>query len=166
NGLAKNSKIKEGSKDAKVFEENLLSIATELAREIARDGEGAKHLITVRVQGARSYKSAKQVAMTVANSPLVKTAIYGRDANWGRITAAAGRAGVPFSASALCLRFNDFLIFENGRPVDFDEAALTKTLSEPEVQIDLSVGKGGGDATVWTCDFTEDYIRINADYRS
>jgi glutamate N-acetyltransferase/amino-acid N-acetyltransferase len=102
----------------------------------------------------------------VATSPLVKTAIAGRDANWGRIAAAAGRAGVPFSANSLTLRMNGTLLFELGQPVPFDDPALTRTLAEPDVEIEIEVGDGVGKATVWTCDLTHEYISINGDYRS
>lgn len=166
NGAAANPPIAPGSPEAAAFEQALESLSAELARKIARDGEGAQHLIEIRVTGARSDKAARQIAHTVATSPLVKTAIAGRDANWGRIAAAAGRAGVPFSQARLTLRLNNFLIFENGGPVAFDESALTATLAREEIAIEISIGSESGAATVWTCDLTHDYISINADYRT
>ncbi len=166
NGASGAQKVKVGTAEAQAFEEALLSVAQDLAKQIARDGEGAKHLITVNVRGARSEKAARQVAETVANSPLVKTAIAGCDANWGRIAAAAGRAGVAFSASNLRLELCGFEIFTKGEPVGFDEAALTKELEKDAVDISIQIGDGPGEATVWTCDLTHDYISINADYRT
>ncbi len=166
NGLAGNKVIAGPGADLRAFEQALEDICVRLARAIARDGEGAQHLITVKVSGARTDKAAHQIAETVATSPLVKTAIAGRDANWGRIAAAAGRAGVPFSASSLTLRMNGTLLFELGQPVPFDDPALTKTLAEPDVEIEIEVGEGVGKATVWTCDLTHEYISINGDYRS
>lgn len=166
NGAAENSTLTQNGPQAQAFETALEAVATDLAREIARDGEGAEHLITVNVSGARSVKAAKQVANTIAISPLVKTAIAGRDANWGRFAMAAGRSGVPFSQNNLTIRCNDFLLFEKGQPKDFDEPALTKTLHEEEVVIDVEIGTGKGTATVWTCDLTHDYISINANYRT
>ncbi len=166
NGASGTKKIKDGTKEAKAFEEALLQVAQDLAKQIARDGEGARHLITINVKGARSEKAARQVAETVANSPLVKTAIAGCDANWGRIAAAAGRAGVAFSASKLSLTLCGFKIFSNGEPVTFDETALTHALKKDSVEIDIQIGGGPAEATVWTCDLTHDYIAINADYRT
>lgn len=166
NGVAGNRKIAKAGQQAAAFEEALTSLAIELAREVARDGEGAQHLVTVNVCGARSNKAAHQIANTIATSPLVKTAIFGRDANWGRIAAAAGRAGIPFRASDLTLHMNGIKIFEKGKPVVFDESVLTKTLAREEIVIDVVIGAGKGEATVWTCDLTDGYIHINADYRS
>ncbi|MBN1868600.1 bifunctional glutamate N-acetyltransferase/amino-acid acetyltransferase ArgJ [Candidatus Sumerlaeota bacterium] len=167
NCAAGNRPISRPGKDAAAFEAALESLCVELAREIARDGEGARHLVTIRVSGTRTDRAARRIAHTIGTSPLVKTAVYGRDANWGRIAAAAGRAGVAFRASELSLAMNGIRIFHQGEPVDdYDEAALTRTLDREEIVIDVSVGNGKGRATVWTCDFTDDYIRINADYRS
>jgi glutamate N-acetyltransferase/amino-acid N-acetyltransferase len=166
NGAAGNRRVSQDGPQARVFESALESLSVELARKIARDGEGAQHLVTIQVRGTRSDAAARKIAQTVATSPLVKTAIYGRDANWGRITAAAGRAGVPFAVRNLSLRMNGFLVFESGRPVPFDESALTQTLHREEISIDIVVGTAQGGATVWTCDLTDAYIRINADYRT
>jgi glutamate N-acetyltransferase/amino-acid N-acetyltransferase len=166
NGAAGNRRIARPGPQATAFEERLQDLCVDLARQIARDGEGAEHLITVRVDGTRSDAQARRIAHTIATSPLVKTAIYGRDANWGRIAAAAGRAGVAFSEKNLTVRLNDLLLFEGGQPVAFDEAALTQTLSREEIAIDVSVGRGDGRATVWTCDLTDGYIRVNAHYRT
>jgi glutamate N-acetyltransferase/amino-acid N-acetyltransferase len=166
NGAAGNTPIAGPGADADAFEAALLGIAVDMAREIARDGEGAQHLVTIRVTGARSEKAARQIAHTVGTSPLVKTAIAGRDANWGRIAAAAGRAGVPFRPGDLELDMNGMRLFEHGGPVPFDEAALTRTLGDEEISIAIRVGGGPGEATVWTCDLTHEYITINGDYRT
>jgi glutamate N-acetyltransferase/amino-acid N-acetyltransferase len=167
NGAAGNRRIIQPGRHSQAFEDALLELAVDLSRQIARDGEGATHLLNIRVLGARSEQAAKQIAMTVANSPLVKTAFYGKDANWGRLAAAAGRAGIPFSQEELSLACNGIAIFVKGSPVaDYDEAKLTKTLEQDEIDVEIVVGEGEGKATVWTCDMTHEYISINADYRS
>ncbi|MFP4379166.1 MAG: bifunctional glutamate N-acetyltransferase/amino-acid acetyltransferase ArgJ [Candidatus Sumerlaeia bacterium] len=167
NGMAGNRKITENGSQAKVFAKALLELSIDLSKQIARDGEGAEHLLNIHVSGTRSHDSARKVALSVANSPLVKTAFYGKDANWGRLAMAVGKAGVPFSQENLSLSCNGFSIFKDGAPVeDYDEKALTKTLKNKEIDINISIGSGLGSATVWTCDMTHEYISINADYRS
>ncbi|NQU42507.1 bifunctional glutamate N-acetyltransferase/amino-acid acetyltransferase ArgJ, partial [bacterium] len=166
NGRACNPTITGDGALARVFEEGLLDLCVDLARKIARDGEGARHLVTVNVRGARSEAAARRVAESVANSPLVKTAIYGRDANVGRLAMAAGKAGVPFNQSSLDLALNGTAIMGGGYFMAYDEKALTETLDWDEIVIDVGIGKGFGRATMWTCDLTEEYIHINADYRT
>ena len=148
------------------FFELLSAVCIELARKIARDGEGATHLIEIRVAGAATETDAQRIALTIANSPLVKTAIFGRDPNWGRIAAAAGRAGVPFDATKLSFSLGGVAMFENGEPLDFDLAKAEAGLEQEDVLIDLSIGEGEASWTAWTCDFSYDYVKINAEYHT
>lgn len=166
NGLAGHSPINKDDKDGQMLKTVLGEMTVELAREIARDGEGAQHLITVEVEGAGNDRKALQIARSIANSPLVKTAVAGRDANWGRLAMAAGKAGVAFNPRHLGIEINGFPLMEKGQPLAFDEAALTESLSREEVHFGVKVGPGRGLGRVWTCDLTHDYIRINGEYRT
>jgi glutamate N-acetyltransferase/amino-acid N-acetyltransferase len=148
------------------FTEALTVVATDLARQIARDGEGATKFVEVVVTGARSESDAVRVAKAIANSALVKTALYGNDANWGRVLAAAGYSGVDVDPSALTLWFGDVQLAANGAPADYDEAAATHAVSGAEVAIRLELGMGHASATVWTCDLSHDYVTINGAYRT
>ena len=147
--------------------EGLLAVSRELAIGIVRGGEGATKLITVNVTDARAIADAQQVAKTIANSPLVKTAIHGADPNWGRIVAAAGRAGVPFDVNRATVHVGGILLFENGLPHDESAPEAEKHLHGVEITIDVMLGTGGGKkATVWTCDLSAEYVRINGEYRT
>jgi glutamate N-acetyltransferase / amino-acid N-acetyltransferase len=138
-----------------------------LAQQIVRDGEGAQKFITIRVTGAVSDASARAIGLAIGNSPLVKTAIAGEDANWGRVVMAVGKAGEPADRDRLSISFGDTLVAERGLPVDgYDEAPVAAHLKGREVRIAVDIGLGDGQATVWTCDLTHGYISINADYRS
>lgn len=137
-----------------------------LAKEIARDGEGATKLVEVAVRGALTEEDAVQVARTVAESPLVKTALFGKDPNWGRILAAAGRAGVPFDPGATEAWLGDIVVFQNGCGAEFDALEAHEYLAAPEVKISLDLHCGQARASVWTCDYSYDYIRINAEYHT
>jgi glutamate N-acetyltransferase/amino-acid N-acetyltransferase len=149
------------------FEAALQPLATELARDIVRDAEGGTKTVSVRVSGAPDFAAAKQVAEAIALSPLVKTALYGEDPNWGRIVAAAGRSGVAVEPSKLVLHIGDALLFEQGRWLGKSaEVAARAVMLTPEYTIHLDLGLGGVEHTVHTCDFGPDYVRINADYRS
>ena len=148
------------------FFELLEFICVALAKKIARDGEGAQHLIEIRVAGAQTPEDAQKIALTIANSPLVKTAIFGRDPNWGRIAMAAGRAGVAFDASRLSFSLGGVAMFENGEPLDFDLKAAEAALENENVAIDLSLGEGQASWTAWTCDFSYEYVKINAEYHT
>lgn len=148
------------------FEAALLEVAGSLARQIAFDGEGASHQVTIHIEGARDFQQARQVGRTIATSPLVKTAVYGRDANWGRILAAAGRAGVDFEPAATQLWIQGTQYLRDGMPLPVDEEKATASLGEKAVEIRLRLGDGSGKATVWTCDLTPGYISVNADYRT
>ena len=151
----------------KNFREALESMMIDLAKQIVRDGEGAKKFIEVTVTGAASKSAAKTIAMSVANSPLVKTAIAGEDANWGRIVMAVGKAGEKADRDALDIQIGGVLLTLDGlRRPDYDEKPVTEHMKGEEIEIAIDVGVGRGEATVWTCDLTHGYIDINADYRT
>ena len=142
-------------------------VSLDLAQQVVRDGEGASKFIEIQVTGATDDHSAKRVALAIANSPLVKTAIAGEDANWGRVVMAVGKAGEPADRDRLAIRFGDHWVAKQGLPVDgYDEAPIAAHLKGLEVRIGADLGLGTGRATVWTCDLTHGYISINADYRS
>ncbi len=148
-------------------EEAIARVLESLARAIARDGEGARKLITILVSGAPNNDSAARMARAIANSPLVKTAVAGSDANWGRILSAAGNAGVAFQPARTAIHMQDVLVCRDGVAAPFSEAGLKQKLDAPECEIRLAIrGRGKGEARFWTCDFTEEYIRINASYRT
>ncbi len=148
------------------FTKGLTDVCRALAIEVARDGEGMRKLITIQIKGAPNEKTAHRIAETIATSPLVKTAIAGEDANWGRILAAAGRAGVRFDVSKVNIKLGNLLVAKNGRGLVFDEAKALAILKQNEVTITMDLQQGEAEVTEWTCDLTEDYIRINADYRT
>jgi glutamate N-acetyltransferase/amino-acid N-acetyltransferase len=149
------------------FRQALQGLMTDLAQQIVRDGEGATKFISVQVRGAVSDASAKVIAKSIANSPLVKTAIAGEDANWGRVIMAVGKCGEPASPEALLVTFGGQPVTEHGKVRDgYDESVLDAHLSGQEIDLEVTVGDGPGAATVWTCDLTHGYIEINADYRS
>lgn len=152
---------------ALVFGEALRAILFDLAMQVVRDGEGASKLVTISVDGAVSDASAKIVAMSVANSPLVKTAIAGADANWGRVVMAVGKAGEPADRDKLSIRFGDLMMAKDGLVADdHDEDLASAYMQGDEIEISISLGLGDGTARAYTCDLTHGYISINADYRS
>jgi glutamate N-acetyltransferase/amino-acid N-acetyltransferase len=154
-------------RERRLFQETLNSVLTELAAKIARDGEGARKLITIEVAGASNDGSAARIARSIANSPLVKTAIAGEDANWGRILAAAGYAGIPFDPSKVDIWLQGVRVCRSGLAAEFDEQEMAKRLAASECLIRLVIrGDGPGEARFWTCDLTEGYVHINADYRT
>jgi len=147
------------------FAESVTSVCRDLARAIAADAEGAKHLVTIEVEGLRTNEEAQRIARTIANSPLVKTAIYGADPNWGRIVSAAGYAGVEFVEKNLSLWLGDTLLYESGRPQPFEANEVSAYLRHNrEVQMRLRFDLGSGRTTFWTCDLTPEYVQMNADY--
>jgi glutamate N-acetyltransferase / amino-acid N-acetyltransferase len=152
---------------ADAFAAALDDVCRQLAHLVVRDGEGAQKFITVAVTGAASDESARRVGLAIANSPLVKTAIAGGDANWGRVVMAVGKAGEPADRDRLSISFGPTLVAKDGLVVpDYDEAPVTAHVGSPTVDIGVDLGLGEGRATVWTCDLTHGYISINADYRS
>jgi glutamate N-acetyltransferase/amino-acid N-acetyltransferase len=157
----------EDDADADAFQAALTDLCRQLAQLVVRDGEGASKFIAVTVAGAESDRSAHRIAMSIANSPLVKTAIAGEDANWGRIVMAVGKAGEPAERDKLAIRFGTTQVARDGLAVEgYDEAPVTAHLKGQDIDIGVDLGLGDGTATVWTCDLTHGYISINADYRS
>lgn len=157
-------RLQQGTHDIVRFEAALRKVAETLAKMIARDGEGATKMVEIWVHGASTDDDATAIAKTIANSPLVKTALFGNDPNWGRILAAAGRAGVTFDPNHLDLDLAGVPVVRDGQPVDFDKAAASAALQTSEVVISLSLTEGDGETVMWTCDFSYDYVKINADY--
>lgn len=152
---------------ADAFAAALNDLCLQLAHLVVRDGEGATKFIAVEVTGAESDASAHRIGMSIANSPLVKTAIAGEDANWGRVVMAVGKAGEPAERDRVAIRFGETQVARNGLAVDgYDEAPVAAHLKGKEIDIGVDLGLGDGRATVWTCDLTHGYISINADYRS
>jgi glutamate N-acetyltransferase/amino-acid N-acetyltransferase len=173
NGQSRSHTITELNKDGEKLEAMLTEVCQYLAKAIARDGEGATCLIEVEVTGAADETSAMQVARTIAGSSLVKAAVFGRDPNWGRIAAAAGRAGVSFHQEDLQIKLGDFLLMEKGQPLPFDAQKASDYLKaraegaylqDDTVVISLCLGNGSGSGKAWGCDLSYDYVKINADY--
>jgi glutamate N-acetyltransferase/amino-acid N-acetyltransferase len=149
------------------FKRALNSILLELAHLVCKDGEGARKFVEIRVTGATSARSAKRVALSIANSPLVKTAIAGEDANWGRVVMAVGKAGEPADRDRLDIGFGDIVVAKQGaRAPSYDEVAVSDYMKGDTIVITADLGLGRGKATVWTCDLTKAYVEINGDYRS
>lgn len=152
---------------ADAFASALHDVCRQLAHLVVRDGEGAQKFIEINVTGAVADDSARRIALAIANSPLVKTAIAGEDANWGRVVMAVGKAGEPADRDLLSIRFGATLVAQNGLAIEgYDESPVAAHLKGQEIRIGVDIGLGSGSATVWTCDLTHGYISINADYRS
>ena len=170
NGLAGNEPITAKGPDYDAFLAALRALCTELAKKMASDGEGARHLITCTVQGAKSEKSAETIAKSVVSSTLTKAAIFGADANWGRVLCAMGYSGEDFDPDQVNVHFasaaGDVQVCAKGRGLDFDEDLAKKVLTEHDVEINISMGEGEASCTCWGCDITYDYIKINGDYRT
>ena len=166
NGMAGNRALTKSSAGAKPLLAALTAVAQELAIALVKDGEGAQKLAEIRVEGMASAKKAEAVARSIALSSLVKTAIAGADPNWGRILAAAGNAGAEFDPNKVNIYLNRMLVCRNGGAAEFDEAAGQRELSGKEILIRVVFREGKAQARFWTCDFTEEYIRVNASYRT
>ncbi len=167
NGMAGNSEITDDQHpDYTAFRDALTEVCTNLAKLIAFDGEGATKHVTIQVEGCRTFEEARQIGRTIATSPLVKTALYGRDANWGRVLAAAGRAGVAFDPHRTNLWFGDLKLLKDGQPVGVNEERALEILSEQAILVTLRLAEGTASATAWTCDFSDGYVYINAEYRT
>ena len=170
NGKAGNAEITEKNEDYAAFLEALQALCVHLAREMASDGEGAKHLITCTVKGAKSELAAETISKSVICSMLTKAAIFGADANWGRVLCAMGYSGEDFDPDKVDVHFTsvagDILVCQQGRGLNFDEDLAKKILTEHDVEINIFMGEGDGACTCWGCDLTYDYVRINGDYRS
>lgn len=170
NGQSHCPLLQKGSVEYETFKEAFRAVNIYLAKEIARDGEGATKLIQVDVQGAKSDKDARLLARSVVRSNLVKSAFFGADANWGRVMGAMGYAGANFDPSAVSLSYSsaagEIELLRMGAPVIFDEKLAKKILSEKEIEVLITVGSGCGEARAWGCDLTYDYVKINGSYRS
>jgi glutamate N-acetyltransferase/amino-acid N-acetyltransferase len=155
--------------DAKLddFRQKLDALLLDLAQQVARDGEGARKFVEVQVEGAENDKAAKKIAFSIANSPLVKTAVAGEDANWGRVVMAVGKAGEKAERDLLSIWFGDVRVAHQGlRDPDYDEAQVSALMKQDKIVIRVDLGLDKGKAKVWTCDLTKEYIAINGDYRS
>ena len=170
NGLAGNETITAKGPDYDAFLEALQALCMELAKKMASDGEGAKHLITCTVKGAADEAQAETISKSVISSTLTKAAIFGADANWGRVLCAMGYSGAEFDPDKVDVHFTsaagDIAVCEKGRGLDFDEDLAKKILTEHDVEINISLGEGEAACTCWGCDITYDYIKINGDYRT
>jgi glutamate N-acetyltransferase/amino-acid N-acetyltransferase len=174
-GQAGGNDVQLGSETCRIFQEALTAVCASLAKQIARDGEGATHLVEILVRGAASDAEAEQAAKTIATSPLVKTALFGADPNWGRILAAAGRSGARVEPARTSLWLGDIQppcdsrglpLVAGGMPLPFDVDVARTILKAPEVKITVDLGVGTGQATVWTCDLSYKYVEINAEYHT
>ena len=165
-GGAGNPQIKGENEAYAQFRKGLDYVTGKLARMIVEDGEGATKLITVTVKGARNEREAEMAARAVAESSLVKTAVYGMDPNWGRVAAALGYSGAVFDPEKVQIWFDDLLIVDNGVATDYDEDSAKRAFMKNNLRITANLNAGDAEATIWTCDLTEEYIRINASYRS
>lgn len=166
NGAAGNKPLQAGDPEAVLFETALQSLCIQLAKEIARDGEGATKLVEIQVAGARTDDDARTVARTISRSNLVKTAVYGEDANWGRILCASGYSDAFVDPNRIDIYLGDLQVARGGEPCPFDEEKASEILREPEVTIRVDLGVGEHRATAWTCDLTYEYVKINASYRT
>ena len=170
NGLAGNETITAKGPDYDAFLEALQALCMELAKKMASDGEGAKHLITCTVTGAADEETAATAARSVISSTLTKAAIFGADANWGRVLCAMGYSGADFDPEKVDVHFTsaagDIAVCEKGRGLDFDEELAKKILTEHDIEINITMGEGNAACTCWGCDITYDYIKINGDYRT
>jgi len=152
---------------ARALEGGLTEVLESLAKQIARDGEGARKLVTIDVEGTATEREAETVARTIANSPLVKTAIAGEDANWGRVVMAVGKAGEPADRDRLSIWFGGIRVAHKGeRDPSYNEAAVSAVMQKPEISLKVGLGLGHGRDRVLTCDLTKEYVAINGDYRS
>jgi glutamate N-acetyltransferase/amino-acid N-acetyltransferase len=165
-GTAEEPAIEPGTAAYRKFLQALQRVCRELAVAIVADGEGARHVLQIEVCGCSSQAAARRIAETIATSPLVKTALAGGDPNWGRVLAAAGRSGVAFDPARARLWLADTLVFQRGRPVAFDEQAVSQKMRQPVVSLRLHAGHGTARARMYTCDLTADYVDINASYRT
>lgn len=166
NGEANNEKITEENADYQIFFDKLMMLCTELAKQIAADGEGASKFLTINVKGAKSFADAKTVGMAIANSPLVKTAFFGEDPNWGRVICAVGYSGADMVPEKTVVKFGGITIFANGTGATYDEKALAHIMKQKDIVIDIELNMGQEDATVWSCDLSYEYVKINGEYHT
>ena len=166
NGAAGNPKITEKNADYETFKETLLAVCQGISEKIAADGEGATKFITVHVKGAKSFADAKTVGMSVANSPLVKTAFFGEDPNWGRVICAVGYAGVPMNPNHTTVKFGGIPVYVDGTGVSYDADTLRTVMTAHDIVVEIDLKDGTEEAKVWTCDFSYEYVKINGEYHT
>ena len=166
NGMSDSSLITENTEDYELFSNALTSLSEDLARMIASDGEGATKFVEITVNGAKDKDDAKLIVTSVARSPLVKTMIFGEDANCGRVITAVGYSGADFDPDKVDIRLNGLLTYENGMAVDFDEDLAKELLAQHDIKIDITLYEGDAFDRMYTCDFSYDYVKINGSYRS
>lgn len=166
NGQAGNKQITKDNSDYAVFYNALSELCREMAKKVAADGEGATKFITVNIHHAETFEAAKKAGMAVANSPLVKTAFFGQDPNWGRVICAVGYSGANMIPEQTIVKFGGITIYKNGTGVDFDKDALQKVMAAHDIIIDIDLNMGDTDATVWTCDLSYEYVKINGEYHT
>ena len=166
NGAAGNPKITEKNADYEMFKETLLVLCQGISEKIAADGEGATKFITVHVKGAKSFSDAKTVGMSVANSPLVKTAFFGEDPNWGRVICAVGYAGVPMDPNHTTVKFGGIPVYADGVGASYDADALRTVMTAHDIVVEIDLKDGDSEAKVWTCDFSYEYVKINGEYHT
>ncbi|WP_432647663.1 bifunctional glutamate N-acetyltransferase/amino-acid acetyltransferase ArgJ [Mitsuokella sp.] len=166
NGAAGNEKITTENEDYETFKATLDKLCKEFAKEIADDGEGATKFLTIHVTGTKTFADAKQIGMSVAKSPLVKTAFFGADPNWGRVICAVGYAGVPMDPEKTVVKFGDIPVYAHGVGAKHDDEALADVMAQHDITISIDMGEGEEEATVWTCDFSYEYVKINGEYHT
>jgi len=167
NGVAQNALIdSEAHPDFEAFRDALCQVCIDLAKQVAFDGEGATKHVTIQINGLPTFEDGRNIGRTIATSPLVKTALFGRDANWGRVLCAAGYSGTQFDPAHASLWFGDLQLLRDGTPIGVDEERALEILSEQEILITFTLRDGPAQATVWTCDFSYEYVSVNAEYRT
>ena len=166
NGESGAPEIKAGSPEYDKFYATLKEICQELSKRIAADGEGATKFLTINVKGTKTFEDAKTVAMSIAKSPLVKTAFFGEDPNWGRVICAVGYAGIPMEPEKTVIKFGGIPVYANGLGAEFKEEDIHKVMAEHDIVIDVEMGLGEAEATVWSCDFSYEYVKINGEYHT
>lgn len=166
NGLAGQRALQEETSDYETFKKMFQHVLTALAKAIAQDGEGATKLIEARTTGAVTNEAARMISKTIVGSPLVKTALFGKDPNWGRVLCAVGYSGQPIDPDALSISLAGINVFQSGMPITFDEAKMQKQLAQPEIEILVTLEDGTGQGVAWGCDLTYDYVKINALYHT
>ena len=166
NGASGAAEITDGSPEYEKFYATLKEICQELSKRIAADGEGATKFLTINVSGTKTFEDAKTVAMSIAKSPLVKTAFFGEDPNWGRVICAVGYAGIPMVPEKTVIKFGGVPVYANGLGAEFNEDDIHKVMAEHDIVIDVEMGMGDAQATVWSCDFSYEYVKINGEYHT
>lgn len=166
NGASGAAEITDSSPEYEKFYATLKEICQELSKRIAADGEGATKFLTINVSGTKTFEDAKTVAMSIAKSPLVKTAFFGEDPNWGRVICAVGYAGIPMVPEKTVIKFGGVPVYANGLGAEFNEDDIHKVMAEHDIVIDVEMGMGDAQATVWSCDFSYEYVKINGEYHT